>query len=392
MVLKLSKTLVRACKGSKQEVPTSAKAIPHVIESATQSGGEGLLNGTAAEPESHSAKSEDIVPEKTQEYQTTERGGGWVQADKGQLGQIQRKKTSKKVKLLDFIGKQIHHLRIKLESEPMESPATEVLTPHLQERTEHAHEGWPEPVQQHRQETSECSQVPEMKDHSSQSAPGGAEKATRSSNVAQNSRLSNPKTSHAQCIVDESLSSQSIPAEMMTQPNRAENNVTGNFRTLAPAEPEQPASRESIAPEQDSQGWLERVFKTVLYLPNERTAQRMTFLDSGSDFDVVSQKVVDDFNLPIQPYTGVLAKPLGSSYMPEGEITLSWHVSGFHKTYTTKFVVFSKDYSEDFDILLGRFTIKEIGFYKKNGNIWLTASDDREICVSKASNAPESRD
>ncbi|KAL8811412.1 MAG: hypothetical protein Q9200_001815 [Gallowayella weberi] len=280
----------------------------------------------------------------------------------------------------------------------MESPATEVLTPHLQERTEHAHEGWPEPVQQHRQETSECSQVPEKKDHGSQSASGGAEKAIRSNNVAQSSFLSNSKNSHPQYIVDDGLSSQSRPAEMMTQGNRAEPTIMGNMRTLASAEPEQPTDGEMLLLEDESEPSVPRSFIIALHLPDEQpekqgTAHRVACLDTGSDFNVISQEVVDELGLQIQPYTGVLAKPVGGvSFLPVGEITLSWHVWGFHKTYTTKFVVFSKDYSKDFDVLLGRFTINEVGFFVKNRNVWLTTADNKEICLSEAIKTPDSRD
>ncbi|KAL8684630.1 MAG: hypothetical protein Q9224_006223 [Gallowayella concinna] len=231
-----------------------------------------------------------------------------------------------------------------------------------------------------------------MKDPHSQGATGGEETGTRSNTVVYSSPLSNYKTSDAPSRANEGIPSQKSPAEMKLRARGAEPKGTGTIRTLASAEPEQLTDGEMPVSEEESEPWFERAFLMALHLPDERPAKRVTCLDGCSDFDVISQQVVDDFKLHTQPYTGVLAKPLGDSYNPEGEITLSWHVSGFHKTYTTTFVVFNHARSELFDILLGRFTIKKVGFYKKAGNIWLTAADDQEICLSEAINTPDSRD
>lgn len=116
---------------------------------------------------------------------------------------------------------------------------------------------------------------------------------------------------------------------------------------------------------------------------NGDTKLRVTCLDGGSDFDVISQQVVNDLGLQSEEYTGEAARPVGgASYNPEGYITLDWHVSGRVKTYKTKFTVFNTAYSEDFDVLLGRHTIKRIGFYKKNGDIWWLPADESRMGVS----------
>ncbi|KAL8888521.1 MAG: hypothetical protein Q9192_006164 [Flavoplaca navasiana] len=91
---------------------------------------------------------------------------------------------------------------------------------------------------------------------------------------------------------------------------------------------------------------------------------RMASLDTGADLDVVSHQVVKDLGLQTEKYEGVAFTSLGGC-QPESQITLSWHVQSFPKTYTTTFALIDKEYSKDFDVLLGRFTIEKIGFYRK---------------------------
>ncbi|KAL8686969.1 MAG: hypothetical protein Q9224_005287, partial [Gallowayella concinna] len=111
MVFKLSKAIAR---GSKQEAPTSAQAIPHLTDSAAHFGRKGLLNGTAVGPAGHPAEREDITPRKTQGYQQFERDRGLIQGEKRQLGQFQQKETRRKAKLLNFLGSKLHHLGVLL--------------------------------------------------------------------------------------------------------------------------------------------------------------------------------------------------------------------------------------------------------------------------------------
>ncbi|KAL8782252.1 MAG: hypothetical protein Q9213_005555 [Squamulea squamosa] len=115
--------------------------------------------------------------------------------------------------------------------------------------------------------------------------------------------------------------------------------------------------------------WFERVFYMVIHHSGQNS-QRVTCLDTSADVDIISHQVVEDLGLQPEKYTGGMVRPLGGAYYPEGQITLSWHVAGFYKTYTTTFAVFNEQYSKDFDVLLGRVTIKKIGFYKKSTDIW----------------------
>ncbi|KAL8635630.1 MAG: hypothetical protein Q9226_009336 [Calogaya cf. arnoldii] len=142
--------------------------------------------------------------------------------------------------------------------------------------------------------------------------------------------------------------------------------------------PEQPSSPRDTSP----QRWFERVFYMV-FLGMGKNEVRVTCLDTCADIDVISHQVVKDLGLQTEEYTGGIVRPLGSTYHPEGQVTLSWHVSGFPKTYTTTFVVFNEQYSKDFDILLGRFTIQRIGFYQKDPNVWFSSAEG-DVPVSQA--------
>lgn len=122
-----------------------------------------------------------------------------------------------------------------------------------------------------------------------------------------------------------------------------------------------------------------------IHLPGEKNAQRMACLDTASDVDVISQQVVETLELETESYSGGAIKPLGpitNSYNPERQVTLDWHVVSFFKTYRTTFVVFNEEHSDEFDILLGRDTIKKVKFYKKNHGIWWSSARG-EVCLSE---------
>ena len=133
----------------------------------------------------------------------------------------------------------------------------------------------------------------------------------------------------------------------------------------------QPSSSSDPSP----QRWFERALSILIH-GKEQNAQRVTYLDTCANLDVISHRVVEDLGLQTDKYEGAAVKPLGGSYQPKRQITLSWHVLNFPKTYTTTFAVFDEQYSKDFDVLLGRFTINKIGFYKKDANVWFSAADE----------------
>ena len=119
-----------------------------------------------------------------------------------------------------------------------------------------------------------------------------------------------------------------------------------------------------------------------------QNAQRVTCLDTGADLNVISHRVVEDLKLQTEEYEGAAVKPVGGSYQPERQITLSWNVLNFPKTYTTTFAVFDERHSTDFDILLGRFTIKKIGFFKKDTSVWFLPATEEDVPVSQVITTP----
>ena len=135
------------------------------------------------------------------------------------------------------------------------------------------------------------------------------------------------------------------------------------------------SGQDSSSSDTSQQPWFERVFYMAIHLNGGRIKQRVTCLDTGADVDVISHQVVEDLGLQPEKYTGNCIYPLGGEYHPEGQVTLSWHVAGFFKTYTTPFLVFNDQYSKDFDVLLGRHTIKKIGFYEKRKGVWFSAAE-----------------
>ncbi|KAL8889192.1 MAG: hypothetical protein Q9215_003491 [Flavoplaca cf. flavocitrina] len=142
----------------------------------------------------------------------------------------------------------------------------------------------------------------------------------------------------------------------------------------------QPSSSSDPSP----QGWFKRTFSMIIH-GKEQNAQRVACLDTCADLDVISHRVVEDLGLQTEKYEGAAVKPLGGSYQPERQITLSWHVLNFPKTYTTTFAVFDEKYSKDFDVLLGRLTINKIRLYRKARNVWFSATEGDDLTVPPGS-------
>ncbi|KAI4262028.1 MAG: hypothetical protein L6R42_002783, partial [Xanthoria sp. 1 TBL-2021] len=156
--------------------------------------------------------------------------------------------------------------------------------------------------------------------------------------------------------------------------------ATGSVQSTTEVRSSSNASELSNA---SSQPDFERAFRMVIHLPNDRDAQRMTCLDTCADIDVISHEVVESLKLETESYSGGAIKPFGPiTYKPERQVTLDWHVATFYKTYRTTFVVFNEEHSDEFDILLGRDTIKKIKFYKKNRGIWWSSARG-EVCLSE---------
>ncbi|KAL8670136.1 MAG: hypothetical protein Q9168_005301 [Polycauliona sp. 1 TL-2023] len=117
-----------------------------------------------------------------------------------------------------------------------------------------------------------------------------------------------------------------------------------------------------------------RSFLMVIHLPKDDNAMRVTCLDTGADVDVISIHVVNSLGLAKEPYQGPALKPIGGTYTPQWQVKFDWHVSNFHKTYTSTFAVLDEQHSNDFDVLLGRKSVEEIQFYQVNDKVWLTVA------------------
>ncbi|KAL8755120.1 MAG: hypothetical protein Q9184_004893 [Pyrenodesmia sp. 2 TL-2023] len=128
---------------------------------------------------------------------------------------------------------------------------------------------------------------------------------------------------------------------------------------------------------------VEKTFHMVIHLPGNGSATRVAELDTGSGADLIGHDVVESLHLRKEKYCGDPLSPLGSgSFMPEWQVTLDWYIPKFRsKTYTTTCAVMDEKYSE-FDVLLGLSTIKKVGFWKKNTDVWvLRTGDGQDIPV-----------
>ena len=103
---------------------------------------------------------------------------------------------------------------------------------------------------------------------------------------------------------------------------------------------------------------------------DEKSGMRVACLDTAADVNVISLHVVESLQIPMEQYQGPRLKVFKDIYLPNWQVTYDWHVAKFYRTYTSTFVVVGKDRSRDFDILLGEKSIKDIGFYQVNCNIW----------------------
>ncbi|KAL8936838.1 MAG: hypothetical protein Q9216_004723 [Gyalolechia sp. 2 TL-2023] len=166
-------------------------------------------------------------------------------------------------------------------------------------------------------------------------------------------------------------------------PTRSGSNDPGNAPYIGIKTLETASSKESPLVKSSSSGegrTFKRTFHMVIHLQNGESALRVGCLDTMAEVDAVSHQVVESLVLKKNEYFGPAVKPLGGYFEPKSQVTVDWHISGFHKTYTTTFVVLDEKHSGDFDVLLGHKTIEEIGFYEKNGRVWMLSANDPVEC------------
>lgn len=100
--------------------------------------------------------------------------------------------------------------------------------------------------------------------------------------------------------------------------------------------------------------------------------KRVAKLDTGASVNVMSPEVFSTLDMDMDRYDGLPLKSLGiSNIIPRGQVKVDWHVMKKLKTYTSIFVILEESLTVDFDILLGDDTIKEVGFYKQNEEVWI---------------------
>ena len=123
---------------------------------------------------------------------------------------------------------------------------------------------------------------------------------------------------------------------------------------------------------------LKTTVRMVIHTADEEVRQRVAKLDTASQKNIVSQRVVKRCRLRVEGYDGPSLRPLGradTSLHPIGQTTFEWHVCKRQRTYTTTFAVLEDELCPDFDIILGEREIEERGFYKNNDEVFLL-----EIC------------
>lgn len=181
---------------------------------------------------------------------------------------------------------------------------------------------------------------------------------------------------------ERSETSQILASQASLQPDVAEQ--TTSTEDVNPVRPavytvgiEDPQGQLQTAPETsldvgsvDPKSKFKTQFKMVIHAPQDSFRTRIAKLDTASDVNVVSQDVVDELGITMNPYSGSKVTPVGEPIMPIGTVSLEWHIATRKKTYNTEFLVFHADLTKSFDMLLSEVEIARIGFYKNNDEVW----------------------
>lgn len=140
-----------------------------------------------------------------------------------------------------------------------------------------------------------------------------------------------------------------------------------------------------IAPERsqndssvDQSSKFKTQFNMVIHPSQNRIGTRVAKLDTASKVNVLSEDVVNELGMTMEPYLGRDVFPIGKPVRPMGTVRLEWHIMKRTKTYNTEFLVFNSDLSKDFDVLLSEGEIARIGFYRKNSDVWFLDTTGKE--------------
>lgn len=98
-------------------------------------------------------------------------------------------------------------------------------------------------------------------------------------------------------------------------------------------------------------------------------SRRRAKMDTGAEENIITVQAISDLGIKITKYSGNPLQPLGPSFRPDGEITLSWNVLGRGKIYKTRFVVVPDSMAGNFDVLIGESWIVENEALKRNSDV-----------------------
>ncbi|KAL8810669.1 MAG: hypothetical protein Q9223_007711, partial [Gallowayella weberi] len=111
----------------------------------------------------------------------------------------------------------------------------------------------------------------------------------------------------------------------------------------------------------------------VIHPPGEKRFMQMLRLDTAASYNLITRKRVLDIEkkigagLPLQNYSGEAVTLMGREVLPRFQVTLDWHVLGRTITRTHTFLI--DEEHEDFQLLLRRQDLDEIGFLFADQNI-----------------------
>lgn len=103
----------------------------------------------------------------------------------------------------------------------------------------------------------------------------------------------------------------------------------------------------------------------------EATEVRRCLIDTGSDFNLISESTVLDLGLEVSRRRGPEVTGLGGAQIfPIGSLMLRWHMNHHSEiTYYEPFYVISQDTPALFDVLIGKKWIKKYKALLRNDQV-----------------------
>lgn len=177
---------------------------------------------------------------------------------------------------------------------------------------------------------------------------------------------------------DQMIEGEYVPTQdHMTTPQKSHGpgEVAEKHESMSRSDQEQRLEKQHAEPRPTSQySAVPETYRTTFYMvvlcPDDKIVVKNCILDNGSACDIIAEKSVKHLGKPMEQHVGGILETFGGSITPIGQLTLDWHVRNRTKTYTTTFSVVSEEHSGHFDVLLGKVSIGEIGFYKVDNTIW----------------------